>query len=170
MITEFKTKFVRHSDMKSDEIQKIISVKQQYWDYSFESQMKWINDNLFDDDYHLWFELNTGEIIAYLNIVNLDVRVDESNKRLLGIGNVCVDKNVLGNGLGKLLMQTANYYIKNTNEVAILLCKKHLLGFYQKAGWHVYNGDMMLQKVIFKDIVMFSKVFHCSSIFINRNF
>lgn len=170
MITEFKTKFVRHSDLKSDEIQKIIYIKQQYWQYSFESQMKWINDNLFDDDYHLWFELNTGEIIAYLNIVNLEVRVDESNKRFLGIGNVCVDKNVVGTGLGQLLMQTANYHIKNTNEIAVLLCKEHLLKFYENVGWHVYKGNIMLQNTIFKDFVMFNKLFHWSSIFINRNF
>jgi len=170
MINDFRIKYVNNSFVTSDMLERIIKLKMQHWHYTKASHEKWIQENLNDNEYHLWIEDNTGEIISYLNIVFLPVRLDNQLEQSIGIGNVCVDKNITGKGLGLLLMQICNYYISFYKMPSILLCKKDLFRFYSKSGWIKFSGEVVLKGNKYNELLMFNKRPEVSHVEIERNF
>jgi predicted GNAT family N-acyltransferase len=170
MISNFRVFLVRSVDITPEILGKIISLKRQHWKYSIESNEKWISENLNADDHHLWIENNSGEIIAYLNLVFLNVSFDGKIKKVLGIGNVCVAINESGKGIGYLLMLICNYYIRNIDMPAILLCKKTLSKFYKKTGWKEFNGNTTIKGKDYQELVMFIESPDVATIEIEKNF
>jgi predicted GNAT family N-acyltransferase len=170
MMSEFIVKYVRHSQLDRDALKRIIFIKMQHWNYSTKSHQKWIKENIKADEHHLWFEKPNSQVIAYLNLVNLNIKCDSKVRPFIGIGNVCVDKSLLGEGLGLLLMQVCNYYIRQNDIQSILLCKKQLSKFYSKAGWIEFNGKVFLKGHIYNELLMFNNDLNASIIEIERNF
>lgn len=76
-----------------------------------------------------------GVLLAYLNAVNVDVIINQSLHRMLGIGNVCVNKGHAHSGVGSVLMACINASIKKMNTSGILLCKEKLIDFYRASNW-----------------------------------
>lgn len=76
-----------------------------------------------------------GVLLAYLNAVNVDVSIDQSMHRMLGIGNVCVDKENAHAGVGSILMACVNAIIRKADSAGILLCKEKLNRFYEASNW-----------------------------------
>jgi predicted GNAT family N-acyltransferase len=170
MITSFRICCIKNGLISSDKHDKIIMLKDQYWHYPKESHEKWRQENLNDDDYHLWLENDSGVIFAYLNLVFLKIRIEKRNEEALGVGNVCVSKDFSGKGVGLLLMQICNYYISYHEKRALLLCKRSLSGFYRKSGWVEYQGTVILKGQEYSELLMFNKVVAESYIEIERNF
>jgi len=170
MINEFRVNYVKNSLIASDMIEKIIELKKQYWNYSSESHKKWIEDNINDDEYHLWIENKGGEILAYLNIVFLKIQFDDNFEEVIGIGNVCVNNKTSGKGIGLLLMQICNYYINCHEKRATLLCKKKLSSFYQKSGWKLFTGKVLFQGSKYKEILMLNELPDAVNVVIERNY
>lgn len=170
MISKFKINYVSNAQISTDEHDKIIMIKNQYWQYSKESHERWRKENLNNEDGHLWLENDNGEIIAYLNFVFLQIRFETKTEDVIGIGNVCVDKESLGRGIGLLLMQICNYYILNYRKRSVLLCQKKLSKFYQKSGWIEYPGKVILNGSVFDGLAMFNRLPEDPSIIIERNF
>ena len=140
-----KIHFIKNSDLEKDDLLKIITLKNQHWDYSIQEHKDWIKVNINKDDFHLLLIDHTDNLVAYLNMTNLVVVQNlETVIAGLGIGNVCVDKNFNRKGLGLLLMQIANYYIKNEAKQGLLLCKPSLVNFYKKANWQVFDGEFLV--------------------------
>jgi predicted GNAT family N-acyltransferase len=170
MITNFIIRCEKNSLITRDILDKIIALKNQYWKYPKKSHEKWILENLYDDEYHLWIENSDGEIIAYLNIVFLNIRFDNRIENVIGIGNVCVDRTISGKGVGFLIMLISNYYILNIGKRAMLLCKRTLSKFYHKAGWIEFTGKVIIKGKDYKELLMFSKVPEANCIEIERLF
>lgn len=170
MITEFRINYVKNSLLTGDRREKIIELKKQYWKYSSESHKKWMDENINDNEYHLWMEGINGEILAYLNMVFLQVQFAERFEEVSGIGNVCVNYEISGQGIGLLLMQICNYYINCHKKRGMLLCKKNLSGFYQKSGWQAFPGKVLFQGNEYKELVMFNELPDALNIAIERNF
>lgn len=169
MVRKINVLLVKHSETDGLTINEIIKLKQQYWPYSYENQIVWMNNNLNKDDHHLIIKNNDNEgIIAYLNLINVKV----NGVPFFGIGNVCVDKNFIGKGIGTLLINISKYYSQQFCLDMILLCKKDLIDFYKKCGFYPYNGNVYINGILFNNTAMFlnNKLDLDKSIFIDKNF
>lgn len=133
-------KTIKNRLLQSDERMKIIELKNQHWEYPIESQLAWMKKNHKRNDEHLLF-YRDNELIAYLYIAEVVVKLDKKRITALGIGNVCVSKTEKGTGLGKEIVLFANELIQKRNKLGILLCKDTLVGFYQKCGWESVKAD-----------------------------
>lgn len=129
-------KVIKHSNIDEGTLQEIVKIKQLSWDYSYESHLNWIRDNIQDDDLHFILYEN-GELVAYMNIVNVDVMIDNASYQSMGIGNVCAASK--GRGYGKEIMNELNRYLLEVDSIGILLCKTPLIPFYQKFNWKLVD-------------------------------
>lgn len=170
MEKEIRIRLIRHSELVSEDIERIIKLKIQYWHYTYESHYKWLLNNINDDEFHLLLENYSNNLIGYLNIVKVDVECDNNNIRHAGIGNVCVAKEFTGKGYGLLLMNAANFHINNINEPGMLLCKTNLIAFYIKANWVKYHGEVYLKEKLFNEHIFFNYTSNYKIICFNRNF
>ena len=125
---------VCHNQVSEIQIKNIIELKQQYWSYPIESQLKWIKNNIHNDDLHVML-YDEKLLIGYLNLVKLEVEIDGVKYQANGLGNLCVDKNRTKLGLGKIMVTMANKILDETKCMGFLLCHLELVEFYKKAGW-----------------------------------
>ncbi len=162
----------QHSELNDELLDKIICLKQQHWNYSYESQKKWIKDSLKPQDIHLLMKCD-DVYVAYLSINIINMVVDGQSLIAKGLGNVCVDKAYQGKGLGKIIVEKANEIIKQNNDIGILLCHNHLINFYEKCGWvNIQYGNLTINQEAFFDVMM---LFNCefkqiSYMLLDRNF
>ena len=62
-------KAIKNSNISQEELTDICKIKSAFGDYSFESQVKWINENIKSNDMHfLVYENN--KLIAYANLIH----------------------------------------------------------------------------------------------------
>jgi predicted N-acetyltransferase YhbS len=169
-IKEFKIQFVENSRISDNLRDKVICLKQDYWDYSYELHIKWMKENIHDDEYHLIIMDSNDEIVAYLNIINTCFIFNDISEEVMGIGNVSVRKSCSGQGIGRLLMCVSNYYFESFGKRAMLLCKPHLIKFYEKCGWIKYEGEVCLKDKKYEGTVMFTKYLNAPKILIEREF
>lgn len=149
-MNELLIKMKKTSELEEREVNDLITLKQQYWGYSIKEQKSWLADNIFPDDNHLLI-YRGGVLLAYLNAINVDVNINKSLHRMLGIGNVCVDKGNAHAGVGSILMACINAFIKKTDSAGILLCKEKLNGFYEASNW---------EKIVPEEVVVSTQPFH----------
>lgn len=135
---ELTLKIVEHKKIEGKDIDLIIDLKRQHWNYSYEDNIKWINQNIREYDKHLMV-YKDEVLIGYTNIVYREVILD-SARRVAGVGNVCVNKIYKGHGIGRIVMEYVNKEITRKNLTGVLLCKDELIAFYQKLGWHLVKG------------------------------
>lgn len=128
---------IKHSNIDQNTLQEIVKIKQLSWDYSMEQHLLWINDNLKDNDYHFLL-FDNEELIAYMNLVEVNVDSNSTSIPFLGIGNVC--SKYKGRGDGKKLMIEVNAFIKENSFYGILFCKNHLVDFYKKFDWKLIQN------------------------------
>jgi len=161
---------IPHNELDDINLDKIVSLKMQHWNYKKEDQIKWIIENLEENDFHLMLKNKNDELIAYLNIVAVRISIGGSVALFSGIGNVCVNSKQSGKGYGILLMNICNLFIKEMERPGVLLCKETLVSFYKKAGWYKYNGNVLLNNKIFSDSVFFTKRTLSPAIEIEKSF
>ena len=163
--------FVAHESISSSVLRKICRLKKQHWDYSIKDQIVWINSNLRNEDFHLILkDLGNDNILGYMNLINLNVTINDKIQKMIGIGNVCVDKNYQLNGYGFLLMKVAEYYLRKENTNGILLCREKLLPFYDTIRWSRYCGTAKIDKKVFNDFIYFYNEVLSSEISVDRKF
>ncbi len=130
-------KVIKHNNIDKNTLQEIVKVKQLSWDYSEKQHLEWIDDNIKNDDYHFLL-LDNAELIAYMNLV--EVQVNNANNKILflGIGNVC--SKYKGKGDGGKLMNEVNTFLKDNSFYGILFCKENLVSFYTKFDWKLIHN------------------------------
>ena len=163
---------LKNEDLTEDRIEDIISLKQEHWPYPMESQKEWMKKNHQKGDLHLLL-YESGKPIAYLDMVQVRIKMDEVEKSVLGIGNVCVSKAYQGKGIGKECVLAANKEIVDRGEEGILLCRLPLVQFYTKCGWSLIKAEkVMIQDKDFKDCVMIlnGQQVEVKNLFIGRSF
>jgi len=134
--------FILESELSDSNRNEIIELKSQHWLYDAESQKEWIHKNLNDSDVHVCLEKD-GELVAYLNLVKINVCFGEKITAMIGIGNVCTHKLYIHQGLGKELIFRVNEFLISEEKKGILLCHKQLLSFYIKCGWKDVTNDLL---------------------------
>lgn len=163
---------IKHSELDKSILDEIIRLKQQHWCYPYESQKEWIKNTLEADAIHLLLRIDKT-FIAYLSIRNIGIFVDDKQITGKGVGNVCVDKRFQKYGFGKKLIEKANEIILARKDMGILLCRPHLISFYEKCGWNEVKYDNLeINKKAFSDVLMLFNynLKHISCISLDRNF
>ncbi len=143
-LESIEIKCIQHIDIDDMLLNEIAAVKKQHWDYPVEEQLRWIKENINDSDYHIMIFNNDKILIGYMNLVNIHLGVDNSINDVIGIGNVCIDKNYMKIKLGKLLMDVCYFYLNYFKKPGVLLCKEHLQDFYKNVGWKQYFGNVFI--------------------------
>ncbi len=163
---------IPNKDLSCGTLSEIIELKQQYWNYPYDSQVNWIRENLQDNDTHILF-YRASKLVAYLNLINLHVEIDGIKCNMLGVGNVCVALNQRGQGFGKELMSYANKEILRSKKIGLLLCHDNLIPFYQKAGWtELCDVQVTVANGVFNQNIMFfnGQLIDAHKFAIDRNF
>lgn len=142
-MTELKLIQKQTKELTDLETKDLIALKQQYWGYSDEEQRNWMKENIMENDNHLLI-YRGGVLLAYLNAVNVDVDINQTLHRMLGIGNVCVDKKNAHAGVGSILMACINAFVKQSDTCGILLCKGKWIPFYVTSNWRLINPERII--------------------------
>jgi len=132
---------IRHAGISYDRLEEIIKIKSQAWPYSFDKQLEWINSNLKDSDIHVLLQ-ESEKNIAYLNLIEIEIKIDGNLIDGYGIGNVCVDNK--GHGWGTKIMSHTNLFLIQNNRVGLLFCKKPLIHFYSLNNWKLIERGKLL--------------------------
>lgn len=140
----FELKVITHCEVGQNDLNQIIKVKSLAWPYTYQMQIKWMNENLNGSDLHLILNKDS-KTVAYLNLINIDLRINNKECQSFGIGNVCSAEN--GKGYGNELMKLTNRFIKEDNKPGLLFCKPSLVGFYEKFYWAVIEKNKLKLKV-----------------------
>lgn len=128
----FKFQITKNADVTAQLLDGICNIKSIAWPYNIESQKNWIKQNLLGEDLHVLMYSDT-KLVAYLNLVHVNLEVDGINIKAMGVGNVCASEKSMGYG-GKLLLETNRFLLKE-KVVGILFCKEYLVDFYSKYDW-----------------------------------
>mgnify|MGYP000150308679 FL=1 len=158
----FSIKSFRHDQITSTIIDEIIKVKSVAWNFDYAAQKDWIKNNLKDTDIHLLL-FQKEKVIAYLNLIELDIKVDVLDYKAYGIGNVCALEK--GRGWGKELIVQTNKYLIKKDKVGLLFCREKLIKFYHKNDWVIVNNNQLT--LLKKDIEIFTMMFNLPNKFIN---
>lgn len=149
----------------------VAALKMQHWNYSLTEHVEWMRKKLRGDDVHLTLLGDDDTLIAYLNLVKLEVRRGSEIKPYLGIGNLCVDKRYAGEGFGTRLMDEASSYIESAGLGGVLLCKAPLVSFYAHCGWRAFDGDLYVEGKEYEHFAMFlSRVYDIERVELSRLF
>ncbi len=163
---------IKQSELDEDTLDEIIKLKQQHWNYSYESQKEWIFNYVEPNALHLLLKVN-NKYVGYLSIRNIGMKIDDIHMEGKGLGNVCIDKEFRNCGYGRKLVEKANQIIIADQNVGILLCHTHLLSFYERCGWNNVGYDNLeIDKKIFSDVLMLFNydLNHISHMVLDRNF
>lgn len=131
-------KIFQHAGIADKDLHQIAKIKSLRWNYSEEEHLQWMKDNLLENDHHLLMFSN-DDLVGYANLFEIKVNVNNQSAILIGIGNVCTSES--GNGYGEILMKNINEIIMTQNRNGVLLCKDHLVPYYEKYEWKLVDKD-----------------------------
>lgn len=137
----YTLKIIQHSDVSKADLDEIIKIKSVAWPYPYEKQLEWLKANLKESDLHLIL-LKNNNTVAYLNLIDIDLEIDNKLFNAFGVGNVCTVEK--GKGYGNELMKQTNQYIFEKKRVGLLFCKKELVDFYEKYNWLLMNKNKVI--------------------------
>ncbi len=123
---------IKHNDILFRDLLRAISVKSVAWPFSLESQVRWIVDNLHENDNHIFLK-DGDKDIAYMTLSPVVGKMNNSPVSFMGVGCVCSANP--GTGGGKLLIININDFFERNNYKGLLFCKQSLIGFYSKYNW-----------------------------------
>jgi hypothetical protein len=144
-----------HATLTKEQLDQIIRIKSVAWPYSYESQVDWIEKNLKGDDVHVLLHDDQGKALAYLNLIRISIRLDNTPCSAFGIGNVCALEK--GHGWGRDLMMGTNEFITAQNSLGLLFCKNNLVHFYTDCQWRLLESRQLNISTDQEIITMFYK-------------
>ena len=140
----YRLSLIHHSDIPVNILNEVIRLKSICWPYSYDDQLKWMNEHLKGSDIHVLLSLNERNI-AYLNLIEIDLVINGKTVSGLGVGNVCSE--IRGNGWGTELMLRTNNILRKYKRTGLLFCRNRLVNFYGMCKWKKIDSSKM--KVIF---------------------
>jgi hypothetical protein len=156
---------IPHKEVTSNQLKDIIKIKSKAWPYSFERQLEWINANLKEADIHVLLSLNETDV-AYLNLIDIALKLDGIVNEGYGIGNVCASEK--GKGWGKEVMTQTNLYLKLKNKIGLLFCKNSLVKFYSLNSWKLIEKKEIT--LSFDNKSFETMIFNCDKEFHNLEY
>ncbi|MFA5300554.1 MAG: hypothetical protein WC389_20395 [Lutibacter sp.] len=148
----FDILFIRHDKLTQVLLDEIIKVKSTAWPYNYKEQCEWIKDNLKNSDIHVLL-LDGKKVLAYLNLIEIEVNVDSVELDGFGVGNVCAIEK--GKGWGKELITHVNKYLSENDKVGLLFCKDKLVKFYRENEWKITCNDQLILSNITSEVNTF---------------
>jgi hypothetical protein len=139
-------KIQKHNQIKKNYLDKIISLKEEEWSYSKNSQNKWIKNNLYNTDIHVTLEYKK-KVIGYTMLRDrLMFSSNKSLKKIYFFDTHIIDKKFRGKPINnihpsKILMDNISNFLKRKKRVAFLLCKKNLIKYYKSNNWEIMNKN-----------------------------
>lgn len=164
---------ISNKEITNELLNKIIELKKSHWNHDFDSQLKWLKNNLVEDDRHILILDENNALVAYMNMINLLITNNIGNtEEMFGIGNVCVCNTYKNKGLGTVLMSVCSFYLNLYNKNGILLCKESLKNFYLKNNWKNFSFLYTIKNELQENNLLFFRdsSFFDGKIDINRNF
>lgn len=79
---------IKHNDILFRDLLRGITIKNIAWPHSIESQMKWVVDNMTQEDMHVFLKENDCDI-AYMTISPMVGLLNGSKMPFMGVGCVC---------------------------------------------------------------------------------
>lgn len=149
-----------HSKVSSQEVLNICKIKSIFGKYSLDSQLKWLDNNINQDDIHFMLQ-EESSLVAYLNLIKISVEINNKQYNCLGIGNVCSIKK--GKGYGKVIMEKLNIYLTHNNIIGLLFCKDELVPFYKLFHWDLICAENVT--ILLNDININTMVFNKTNIY-----
>lgn len=149
----FELILIHHDQITLDLLDEIIKVKSAAWPYNYEEQLNWMNTNLKNSSIHVILLANKN-IVAYLNLIEIELIIDSNYSWGYGIGNVCALKK--GKGWGKELISRVNVYLEKNDKIGLLFCKNKLINFYRDNGWFLIRKEQLIFTNIISDINIFA--------------
>jgi hypothetical protein len=137
--------YLNHGQLSNDLLDEIIKIKTIVWPYSYESQYSWIKSNLKDTDVHVLLSIDK-KIVAYLNLIEIKLKVNNKCHSGYGIGNVCAAER--GKGWGKDIIKHVNLYLIDTTKIGLLFCKDELVKFYSENNWELISKKKLFLPLI----------------------
>lgn len=125
-------RYIVHGNLQETELMAICRVKSLAFPYDVKSQEQWIRKNITRDDIHLLYKPQRT-ILAYLDMIRINLELDGRLMEGYGIGNVCSRQK--GQGYGLKIMNEVNRLLTEEVKPGMLFCRKSLVAFYQKSGW-----------------------------------
>ncbi|AFZ66402.1 GNAT family N-acetyltransferase [Deinococcus peraridilitoris] len=85
----------------------------------------------------IWLEDSTGRVLAHLVFSRRRIGVGEREVHIAGVGGVCTDPELQGQGLGRQLMQELRRVLQGAcpADFAFLGCRMEVVGFYERCGF-----------------------------------
>ena len=151
---------VPHKEITTTLLDEVIQIKSIAWPYSYEKQLEWIYNNLKKSDIHVLLYLNES-LVAYLNLIEIEFKIDGDLKNGYGIGNVCARE--IGKGWGKGIIKDSNTYLARNNKIGLLFCKDSLVDFYKNYNWRLIDKSRI--KVSFQNESIETMIFNFNSAF-----
>ena len=136
---------IKHKDILYRNLLRAIAVKSIAWPHPLESQVKWISDNIDDNDEHVFLKEGSQDL-AYMNLVSITFTANGTDYMAYGIGNVCSAEK--GKGYGRELMIRVNDYLKEKKYCGLLFCRDALVPFYKLYGWEEVKRDVCENPVL----------------------
>lgn len=144
-----KLEIIKHRDILFRDLLRAIAVKSIAWSHPIESQVKWIIENIDEEDEHVF--LKEGSIdLAYMNLVKISFTANDTDYMAYGIGNVCAAEK--GKGYGRELMNRVNDYLKEKKCCGLLFCRDALVPFYKLYGWEEVKRNVCEEPVLIEGV------------------
>ncbi len=150
---------IKHSEILFRDLLRGIAVKNVAWPHPVESQVKWIIDNLYPEDFHVFLS-EGGDDKAYLTLSPVEGEMNGKSVGFYGVGCVCTSSK--GEGNGGMLLKKTNQYLMDNGAKGLLFCKRQLIPFYEKYGWSVVPQNKVIIPEENPDV--FTMVFNCPEI------
>lgn len=125
---------LKTTQLSNSNLNKILKLKDFFWQFGKYSQLKWFKKNIKKNDIHnlLFFKKN---LIGYTclrkkKLINNKIRIN-----CLLLDTFIIHPSHRKKKLSKILMKKNNFIIKKKKLISILLCSKKLENFYIKFNW-----------------------------------
>jgi|TARA_B110000902_G_C14088374_1_gene505852 hypothetical protein len=162
-------KSIKHKKIDKKILNKIVNLKIEEWDYNKKLQFKWMNAKLNDDDLHNLLIIN-DIICGYTCLRVKQFTYKRVNKEIYYFDTLIIGKKFRSKIINKkkysdILMKFNMKIINNDFSLAILVCKKQLVKFYEKYEWTISKSFK-----INKNIKYFRMLFNPKkNVFKNKN-
>lgn len=150
---------IKHNDILFRDLLRGIAVKNVAWPHPIESQVKWIIDNMYPEDYHVFLK-EDGKDKAYMTLSHVKGEMNGSETVFWGVGCVCTSSK--GKGYGGMLLKKTNQYLLDKGVNGLLFCKKQLIPFYEKYDWKVVPQNRVI--IPEEDSGVYTMVYNCPEI------
>lgn len=128
------------SKLTNIEKEKILNLKNRFWNKGIKSQKIWFKENIKSLDTHNLLFLNK-KLIGYTCLRYRSVLIKKKLSKYLLFDTLVIDKNNRKKGLGSILMMFNNIIIENHNLPSFLVCEKKTINFYKQNKWKLLKNN-----------------------------